>query len=112
MDKKTLFKEFAASHPELLTYIKNKQNTWQDFYEIYDIYGEDESAWEKYFNNVETNSSIGELTNIFKNINMDNVQKHITNAQKAVSLIQELTNKTTSSIVSKTPRPITKFFGD
>jgi len=112
MDKKTLFKEFASKHPELLTFIKNKQNTWQDFYEIYDIYGEDETAWDKYFNNTETNTSIGELTNIFKNINMDNVQKHINNAQKAVSLIQELTNKSTSNIVSKTPRPITKFFGD
>jgi len=114
MDKKTLFKEFASKHPELLTFIKNKQNTWQDFYEIYDIYGEDESAWNKYFNNsnTETESSIGELTSIFKNINMDNVQKHINNAGKVVSLIQELTNKSTTNIVSKTPRPITKFFGD
>lgn len=116
MDKKTLFKEFVSKHPELVTYIKNKENTWQDFYEIYDIYGEDESAWNKYFNNEGTNSkeaSLGELTNLFKNVNMDNVQKHINNAQKAVGLIQELTSKnTTSNIISKTPRPITKFFGD
>jgi len=111
MDKKTLFKEFAASHPELLTYIKNKQNTWQDFYEIYDIYGEDEKAWNKFFED-NTTSSIGELTNLFKNVNMDNIQKHINNAQKAVNLIQELTNKGTTSIINKTPRPITKFFGD
>ena len=115
MDKKTSFKEFVSHHPELLTYIKNKENTWQDFYEIYDIYGEDENAWDKFFNesNNETNSSIGELTKLFKNVNMDNVQKHITNAQKAVNLIQELTNKSTANnIISKTPRPITKFFGD
>ena len=93
MDKKASFKEFVSHHPELLTYIKNKENTWQDFYEIYDIYGEDENAWNKYFNNSEPeNSSLGELTNLFKNVNMDNVQKHISNAQKAVSLIQELTS--------------------
>ena len=49
---------------------------------------------------------------MLKNVNMDNVQKHINNAQKAVSLIQELTNKSSTNIVSKTPRPITKFFGD
>lgn len=110
MDKKTSFKEFVSHHPELITFVKNKESTWQDFYEIYDIYGEDENAWNKYFNN--TNDSIGELTNLFKNVNMDNVQKHINNAQKAVSLIQELTNKSTPNIVSKTPRPITKFFGD
>ncbi len=110
MDKKTSFKEFVSHHPELITFVKNKESTWQDFYEIYDIYGEDENAWNKYFNN--SNDSIGELTNLFKNVNMDNVQKHINNAQKAVSLIQELTNKSTPNIVSKTPRPITKFFGD
>ena len=67
----------------------------------------------KFFNNTSTNASIGELTSLFKNINMDNVQKHINNAQKAVSLIQELTSKSSvSDVVTKTPRPITKFFGD
>lgn len=112
MDKKTVFKEFISKHPELIKYVKNKQNTWQDFYEIYDIYGENEEIWNKYFSDTSTDASVGELTNLFKNINMDNVQKHITNAQKAVSLIQELTNKGTTNVVSKTPRPITKFFGD
>ncbi len=110
MDKKESFKSFVSQHPELIKYVKNKESTWQDFFEIYDIYGEDKNAWDKYFNN--DSDSIGELTNLFKNINMDNVQKHINNAQKAVSLIQELTNKSAPNIVSKTPRPITKFFGD
>ena len=111
MDKKEAFKNYVSSHPELITYVKNKEATWQDFYEIYDIYGDNEEAWAKYFN--ETNSSsIGELTNLFKNVNMDNVQKHINNAQKAVSLIQELTKKSAPDIIAKTPRPITKFFGD
>ena len=49
---------------------------------------------------------------LFKNINMDNIQKHINNAQKAVNLIQELTSKGTTTQIPKTPRPITKFFGD
>jgi len=112
MDKKTQFKAFVSKHPELITYIKNKKNTWQDFYEIYDIYGEDKNAWDKYFNIEDSSSSVSELTKLLKNINMDNVQKHINNAQKAVNLIQELTSKSTSDIVTKTPRPITKFFGD
>ena len=114
MEKKTMFKEFVSKHPELVTLVKNKESTWQDFYEIYDIYGEDENAWNKYFNesNNNTSSSIGELTTLFKNINMDNIQKHINNAQKAVNLIQELTSKGTTTQIPKTPRPITKFFGD
>ncbi len=111
MDKKQAFKSFVSTHPELVNFIKNKENTWQDFYEIYDIYGENESVWNKYFKK-DNSEPIGELTNLVKNINMDNIQKHINNAQKAVSLIQELTSKGSSNIVAKTPRPITKFFGD
>ena len=68
-------------------------------------------AWNKYFNST-VDTSIGELTNLFKNINMDNVQKHINNAQKAINLIQELTSKSSNNIITKTPRPVTKFFGD
>ena len=112
MDKKEEFKKFVSNHPELITYVKNKEASWQDFYEIYDIYGENEEAWDKYFNNTNNNQSIGELTNLFKNVNMDNVQKHINNAQKAVGLIQELTKKEAPNIIDKSPRPITKFFGD
>ena len=112
MDKKEAFKNFISTHPELITFVKNKEASWQDFYEIYDIYGENEDAWSKYFEDSTQSTSISELTNIFKNVNMDNVQKHINNAQKAVGLIQELTKKSVPDIVSKTPRPITKFFGD
>ena len=114
MDKKIEFKNFVSNHPELIKYIKNKETTWQELYEIYDIYGDNDDAWNKYFNSDTINTSrIGELANLFKNVNMDNVQKHINNAQKAVSLIQELTTKSsTVDIVNKTPRPITKFFGD
>ena len=114
MDKKEEFKIFVKSHPELVTYVKNKKNTWQDFYEIYDMYGNDELVWNKY-KEEDRSLPIAELSNIVKNINMDNVQKYINNAQKAISVIQELTTKNTSNIIQdipKTPRPITKFFGD
>jgi len=119
MSKKDDFKGFVKNHPELVNYIKSKEMTWQDFYNIYDIYGNDNSAWDKYFNkenNKTTVAGLGELTNLVKNINMDNIQKHIKTAQKAISVIQELTGKsapsTASNIISKTPRPLNKFFED
>lgn len=114
MDKKEEFKSFVKMHPELINYVKDKKNTWQDFYEIYDMYGDDESVWNKY-KEEDRSLSIAELSNIVKNINMDNVQKHINNAQKVINVIQELTTKTptkTPTMVPKTPRPINKFFGD
>ena len=119
MGKKEEFKNFVKNHPELVKFIKNKEMSWQDFYNIYDIYGEDNNTWEKYFKQeeIKTNSSgIGELTNLVKNINMDNIQKHIKTAQKAISVIQELTGKSTpnvaSNIIPKAPRPLDKFFED
>ncbi len=48
MDKKELFKTFIGAHPEILKYIKNKEMTFQDFFEIYDIYGEESNVWDKY----------------------------------------------------------------
>lgn len=123
MTKKEEFKDFVRSHPELVKFIKNKEMKWQDFYEMYDLYGDSEDAWNKYLKkeevvgtNVGIGSGLGELTNLVKNINMDNIQKHINTAQKAISVIQELTSKNppaaASNIVNKTPRPITKFFND
>lgn len=112
MDKKQEFKEFISVHPELVNFVKNKEMTWQDFYEIYDIYGTDDKAWNSYFNKESVSSDkITELTSIFKNINLDNVSKHVNNAQKAINIIQELTNKT-PEVVTQVARPITKFYGD
>ncbi len=123
MDKKEEFKEFIKSKPELVDYVKNKEYTWQDFYEVFDLYGKDESVWKKYKEkksdnegNERKNASITELTDLVKNINIDNVQKYINNAQKAINVISELTAKKTSTdtvqTIAKTPRVINKFFGD
>ena len=114
MDKKDEFKLFVRKHPELISYVRDKKNTWQDFYEIYDMYGDDDSIWNKY-QEVDRSLPLAELSNIVKNINMDTIQKHIGNAQKAINVIQELTAKNPNQVVQnipKTPRPITKFFGE
>lgn len=116
MSKKEEFKNFVAQNPHLVSYIKNKEQTWQDFYEIYDLYGSSSDAWDKY-KIIEDDSRdvpLNELTNLVKNINLDNVQKYVNNAQKAINVIQELTTKNPPKVpeIPKTPRPITKFFGD
>ena len=45
---KESFKEFVKKNPRLIKYVKNNEMTWQKFYEIYDIYGEDKNAWSEY----------------------------------------------------------------
>lgn len=114
MDKKDAFREFIKSKPYLVTKVKNKETTWQDLYEIYDLYGEDDSAWSK-FKDDDRAAPLSELASLVKNVNMDNVQKYINNAQKAINVIQELTNKPTTGsnvVTPKVPRAMDKFFGD
>jgi len=115
MDKKESFKVFAKNHPELISSIKSGDASWQKLYEIYDIYGEDDRAWNTYFNKQNNTNSFSGIGDIVKNIDMDSVQKHINTAQKALGLVQELTGKTSTTANIKTPvapRPINKFFED
>lgn len=120
MDKKEAFKGFARLHPELVSYIKSGEMSWQKFYEIYDIYGEDNSAWQSYFQKAPTVSSLTSadaLANKLKSIDMNSIQEHIKTAQKALNLVSELTGKTEvtsplSASVPKVPRPINQFFED
>ena len=111
MDKKEEFKNFAKSHPELINYVNNSSSSWQKLYEIYDIYGDDEKVWEPYFNSRSTS-----ITDIIKNINVDNMGEHINNAKKLLNVIGEFVNKGGDNITKiggpVTPRPINKFFGD
>ena len=112
---KESFKTFAKSHPELVSHIKNGNMTWQKFYEIYDIYGEDTKAWEPYLNK---DNNINGITNILNGIDSNSIQKHINTAQKAIGVVQELIGKgktDTVSSIAKGPlkaRPINKFFED
>lgn len=116
MNKKEEFKRFASLHPELIKYIKNGSMSWQKFYEIYDIYGEDSNAWSEYINNSTTNSGLNQITKMVQSVDMDSIQKHINTAQKALGFISELTTKTPSTPnIAKgplNPRPLNKFFED
>ena len=122
MSKKEEFKEFIRNKPELVEYIKNKEMTMQNFYEIYDVYGNDENAWKPYerTSNITQNSSpinTSKITDIMKNINLDELQKHINTAKKALGVVEDLTTKGVSNVsnVAKGPltsRPLNKFFED
>ncbi len=37
------FKGFVKKNPILITFVRNNEMTWQKFYEIYDLYGEDKN---------------------------------------------------------------------
>ncbi len=117
MEKKEEFKNFVKGKPELVDFIKNGEMSWQKFYELYDLYGDDRSVWDKY-NNVKSTASggMGKINDLLKGVNMDSIQEHIGTAQKALGFVQELTGKTSKTVPTpkgpSSPRPINKFFGD
>jgi hypothetical protein len=118
MDRKEEFRSFVKTNPALADYVNKGNMTWQKFYEMYDLYGEDRSIWDKYktFAANPTQNSINKLSDLVKNVDMDSIQKHVNTAQKALGFIQDLTTKDASSIVKPkgpvSPRPINKFFED
>lgn len=117
---KDTFKSFARIHPELATTVLNGNATWQQLYELFEIYGESGTVWNKYFNPTTlaeqtTNvTSFRDFFNTFKNLDMDSVQKGVTNLQKTIGLLQDIGLGGKSSTTSQPyePRPLYKHFED
>ena len=94
---KESFKQFARRNPSLATSVMEGKASWQQFYELYEIYGDNNSIWNNYISKESVTDSIaGSVTtmkdfiNTFKNMDMDSVQKGITNIQKTIGLLQDL----------------------
>ncbi len=118
MSKET-FKTFVKKKPELAQLVAGGSMTWQKLYETYDLYGEDESVW----NNIgkqnvtpatKTSSftSFSALTELLKNIDLETVQKGVSGLQKAIGLLQEITNKKEETPPPYEERPIYKYYED
>ena len=118
--KHEAFKNFIKTKPELIKYVQSGEMTWQKFYELYDIYGEDESIWNKYILNNDRAAvdSISKITDMVKNVNVDSIKSHINTAQKAIDFIGDLTKKAPQNPINYlnkgpvSPRPLNKFFED
>lgn len=115
MDKKEEFKTFLKNNPKLLNYIKDNDSSMQKLYEIYDVYGAEDSIWEDYMKD-RSSINLNNISNIVKNIDMNSIKGHINTAQKALSLVQELTGKVNDGVkmIKKplAPKPLDKFFED
>jgi len=105
------FREFVKKRPELASYVEDNTMTWQKFYELYDLYGEDENVWSKY-----KGKQKSKISDFVSNLDVDAIQKHIESAQKALAFVSELTSKggsdAASTVSNVTERPINKIFGD
>lgn len=89
---KEAFKSFVKNNPSIVDIIKNKKESWQSLYEIYDIYGEDMSVWSKYLNDSKNSF---DFMNYLKNIDLDSLEESINSIQRVLGVISDLVpNKT------------------
>lgn len=128
MSKET-FKRFVRSHPSLVSKVNAGDTTWQKLYEMYDLYGENHSIWNPYFSDSNiggqdrgiadssgnTQSTIGdtslkEIFNMIKSMDLDTVKKGVDGLQKAVGLLQDLT--TTKKEAQYQARPLYRHLED
>ena len=113
MSKLDDFKKFVSQKPEFVDHVKNNDTTWQKLYELYDMYGENDSIWEKYLAKSEKNISVKGILNSIKNINLDSLEDNINSIQKAVGLVEEFTKDDKKEEASKPKRePINTLYND
>ena len=116
------FKSFVKKNPNLINYVKNDTMSWQKFYELYDLYGEDENIWGEYLgsssassNKVEkkSTSKFSDILDMAKNLDTNKLQDSISSVQKAIGLIGDILVKDKKPDASTyNPRPIYRRFDD
>ncbi len=119
MSKET-FKLFMKNNPDLLNKINSGEMTFQKYYEIYEVYGDDTSVWNKYKEDTITISKTSstpswqEIVNMVKKVDLNTVKKGVSGLQKAIGLVQELGigSTTTDSPKPYEERPIYKHLDD
>ena len=107
------FKNFVNNHKELIKYVNTDKMTWQKFYDMYSLYGEDSNVWDEYLKKEETNSNIsfGDIINSIKKLDPEEVQKNINSLNKILSLISTLISKEEPKQEYE-PMPLYKKFED
>ena len=123
MSKLEEFKLFVKDNPKLINYVKDNKMTWQNFYEMYDLYGKDNEVWNEYLKEEKKEdkedkktsvTSFNDIINLAKNMDVEKVQEGITSLQKAIALFSDLFVKSDKDTTrsSYTPRPIYRSFED
>ncbi len=117
------FKLFVKNNPNLITYVKHNTMSWQKFYELYDLYGEDNNVWNEYLNKDTTvnttkteskkSNKFSDILDMAKNLDTNKLQDGISSVQKAIGLIGDMLVKDKKPDASTyNPRPIYRRFDD
>jgi len=100
---KESFKNFVKNKPELAKYVQERNTSWQSIYELYELYGENSDIWKEYSTN-RFNTTINDVINTIKNIDMQKLQSGIENIQNTISLVQNFGNKNQNKPYEPSPK--------
>jgi len=109
------FKKFVKERPSLVEYVNKKEKTWQDFYELYELYGENNEVWDNYIKKANTPITIKDFLGMFKNIDMSEMQESINSIQKGIGYIENLVKSNEPNIPQRSnyeKRPMYRYFDD
>lgn len=87
---KESFITFARNKPELAKIVLRGDASWQQLYELYEIYGEKNSVWDNYLKKDIDLNQFKDLFEIIKKVDLNQVQSGIENVQKTIGLLQDI----------------------
>ena len=110
------FKLFVRRNPQFVDYVRNNKITWQQLYEIYDLYGENNDIWNSFKDNKSNDNAslvntVKDFFSLFKGIDLNGIQKTLTSLDKAIEAFKGFNsdNKTNNNYEE---RPKYKYFED
>ena len=118
------FKTFVKESPNLADFVTKGERSWQDFYNMFNLYGANNSVWDKYLGKTVATTAVAgstfsfkEFFNMFKNMDMREVQSGIGSIQKGLGYLQDVVNTKIEDVATTTrapyePRPMHKHFDD
>lgn len=110
------FKQFVRKKPNLIEYVNNKEQTWQDFYNMYELYGENSDIWNKYDDTIlKKPTTVKDVFNMFKDVDMSKFQESINSLQKGINYISDIVKSKEDVNIPKSSyekRPMYKYFDD
>ena len=110
------FKSFVKTRPELIDYVKSKEETWQSLYNMYELYGAESNIWNRYTKIAAATSTISlkDFFSQFKNIDMNELQKTIGSIRKGIGYVENMFSKKSNEVKESAykPKPIHRYFDD
>ena len=95
MDKLEEFKAFIRDKEFLIDKVNNKETTWQNLYEIYDLYGKDASVFKNNEVKEDRNSEnrVSSLLKAFEGVDVNKINENLEGVRKILAVLGEFSKK-------------------